>query len=936
MTGETVPKPQAEKVNQTSGQSSTGRLQKLNYYGSEAGAATGQVKDNVKQHLKRKPEATKTTHDDTFDIPVEHEETPVTKKRGRPKKNEATVTSSIKQKATTTSRAAKVDSQAVKGKNKSRSKQKAAEADPDDDFIGSTKAVMAEPNVERTTVTRATRSKQPTARPDTARQPQQAQLQTQQRTTVEHEDQDRSNVSDSNHDSESYAQFESEMVDLGEDEHENEQEDEHEDQPRKQNEPSQYSLAMRLDATRGDLDTSILHQDENDAIVEHPVSERTRKMPPPKVPQHKTPVAVMSDSTKPMQQAKTISPELTQIKPVDKTRKVSLVPFDASGPRIQGTIKTGKSSEDPSVQQDFSIANRSGIKQLVMASPKLFSPHESAATQDVQSLLETMNPLHKDTPRDEQSRAANVSNGNASELEAHGHEGPDSPLSANTEKTSPPVSHSRGDRLSNITEELIDLGTKAKQSLKSYQDTVSTGQDEPVQSVVETTREHNHDDVEYQDQGFADLMTATTTDIAHMSSPDDDRIGTFKRVTADGSPLPTRIAPRSETSTSAIAKTRLNEAVADHEAKKVHFVSVVAANEHGAGQQIFMDSLEERFAEKEDVPHIEVARGRRRTAHKEPDQAAIHVDMPKEKDVLPAKKGVIADQASALALVPSQKAHNVPETETARTLKPIQFNKLPSADKARSVASSKAQEKTLNSFRKSPEKSLKATSGQALKEDATRNMMRILRSESPDDQIIVPTKKSIGEQFEDDTEQEEEGDADVQMLDDDDSDPEKTLVNEDEVDDQSSGSESGASEVSDSEQGSETMQTPSQDNDVEKDQWRAALAGHQARLFDSLVEISHQLVRNLVDKETAVGDILSDYRRDGFRLIEQLKLDHLRQVKEWQNQIKQADSELRTNLEASHGRLSNYIRHLPQTRKQTSKRDMSAINRQFNTLLQSK
>ncbi|GAB7359498.1 hypothetical protein MBLNU230_g6143t1 [Neophaeotheca triangularis] len=56
--------------------------------------------------------------------------------------------------------------------------------------------------------------------------------------------------------------------------------------------------------------------------------------------------------------------------------------------------------------------------------------------------------------------------------------------------------------------------------------------------------------------------------------------------------------------------------------------------------------------------------------------------------------------------------------------------------------------------------------------------------------------------------------------------------------------------------------------------WRNGLKPHQMNLFDELVSVSHQLVRHIVDKETATQHILSDYRRRGENLIKQMQLLH--------------------------------------------------------------
>ncbi|GAB7343966.1 hypothetical protein MBLNU457_1906t1 [Dothideomycetes sp. NU457] len=932
-------KSHADDVNQTSGQSSAGRLQKLGYYGSGADISPSQAKDITKRQSKRKPEATKATEDDTFDIPVEHEEAPVAKKRGRSKKNDDTAALSVKQK--NSSKVAKVDSQAVKGKNKSRSKQKAAEEDPDDDFIEPTKALTTNPKAQRTVNTRSTRSKQSTARPEPVSSPQQAQAQVQQSSIVRRQHHNRSNTRGGKYENESFAEFFSEVTNVNE--HEDEHDDEHEDEPRKQKEPSQYSLGMRIDAQNDDLDISVLSQDEDSGTVEHPVSERTRKMPPPKVPQSRTPVAMMLGSTNKTQQAKTTPLGQTHIESDAKDRKQSIVPFDANGPRIQGTTKTGKSAEDPSVQQDFSIVNRSGTKELVMIAPKPSAAYEPAAGENVQSLLETMNPViskRNQSVRIEQSRSVNVSDSRASEVEIPGHVQPDSPLSANTGMTSPQSSHSQERRLSEPTKKPSDLEATAEQSVRVVENTVITGREGPVQFLDEAAHQQSQGEIDDQGDDDTDIIAAELNDLVSLSSPDRHHPEILKRVAPNDSPLPTHTARRPETTASTDALSRLKQAVANQEAKKVHFMPVASPHKYAAAQSKSADGLGGRYFAKEESPNIEVAGEHPRTTYRVAVQNATHVDMPKEKGVVQTTEAVIAGQALALALVPTQKAHDVPETSEPRTMKSAKFSELPSADKASSMAAPKVQRENQTSVRRSPERPFDTVSSQPPQETVTRNAIKMLRGDSPDEQVRVPLNKSIGERFQDNTEQEEEGDADVQMLDDDDDDddddPDKTLVNEDEVDDQDNDTESGQSEEYHSEPESEIMQSPSQGTDVERDEWRAALAAHQVNLFDSLIEISHQLVRNLVDKESAVGDILSDYRRDGFHLLEQLKLEHRRNIKVWHNSVMQAHSQLRKDLQDRSAKMDGYISKLQQTRKPTPKRNMAAINKQFNVLLQSK
>ena len=78
--------------------------------------------------------------------------------------------------------------------------------------------------------------------------------------------------------------------------------------------------------------------------------------------------------------------------------------------------------------------------------------------------------------------------------------------------------------------------------------------------------------------------------------------------------------------------------------------------------------------------------------------------------------------------------------------------------------------------------------------------------------------------------------------------------------------------------------------------WRSGLKPHQMIVFDELVNISHRLVSNLVDNETAVTDIVEDYRRRGSNLVEQMHLSHARQYQKYVDTLKERKKRLRKDL----------------------------------------
>lgn len=111
-----------------------------------------------------------------------------------------------------------------------------------------------------------------------------------------------------------------------------------------------------------------------------------------------------------------------------------------------------------------------------------------------------------------------------------------------------------------------------------------------------------------------------------------------------------------------------------------------------------------------------------------------------------------------------------------------------------------------------------------------------------------------------------------------DSDPDKTLVESRSPKRTHRGKPKQKPYESDSDfSSSHESSASSQDTSIVEDDmtsWRNALQPHQANLFDELVGVSHQLVRHLVDRETATQHIVSDYRRRGENLIKQMQLLH--------------------------------------------------------------
>lgn len=101
-------------------------------------------------------------------------------------------------------------------------------------------------------------------------------------------------------------------------------------------------------------------------------------------------------------------------------------------------------------------------------------------------------------------------------------------------------------------------------------------------------------------------------------------------------------------------------------------------------------------------------------------------------------------------------------------------------------------------------------------------------------------------------------------------DPEKTLVEPERrkyrqnyVSSSSSNSQSGTStQVSQPDESSEGGKNGEADA-----KWRKALEPHQGNMLESLLAISHHLIRHLIDKETAIHDIVTDFANHGKNLI---------------------------------------------------------------------
>lgn len=147
-----------------------------------------------------------------------------------------------------------------------------------------------------------------------------------------------------------------------------------------------------------------------------------------------------------------------------------------------------------------------------------------------------------------------------------------------------------------------------------------------------------------------------------------------------------------------------------------------------------------------------------------------------------------------------------------------------------------------------------------------------------------------------------------------DEDPDKTLVNEEDGEDFAGAYEvevsSSRSSQSSVRGGKLTDIAMEPDDPLLK--WRDALKSHQVSLFDQLVQVAHELVSHLVDKETAIADIVNDYSASGLNLIEQMESKQSADIDEY--------------LEAASKNSKTFARGFKQV-KNTLKKDLEDVKR---------
>ncbi|GAB1735476.1 hypothetical protein NU219Hw_g3104t2 [Hortaea werneckii] len=112
--------------------------------------------------------------------------------------------------------------------------------------------------------------------------------------------------------------------------------------------------------------------------------------------------------------------------------------------------------------------------------------------------------------------------------------------------------------------------------------------------------------------------------------------------------------------------------------------------------------------------------------------------------------------------------------------------------------------------------------------------------------------------------------------------------------------------------------------------WRNALQPYQVDLFDELVIVSHRLMRNLIDRETAAREVVEDYRSRGTRLVAQMEETHASLYKEHMDGLTQRKMKLRKEL----GKCNDQLHEMVTTVKAASHERQERLQRRSNEVAQ--
>ncbi|KAK5137647.1 hypothetical protein LTR08_007942 [Meristemomyces frigidus] len=152
---------------------------------------------------------------------------------------------------------------------------------------------------------------------------------------------------------------------------------------------------------------------------------------------------------------------------------------------------------------------------------------------------------------------------------------------------------------------------------------------------------------------------------------------------------------------------------------------------------------------------------------------------------------------------------------------------------------------------------------------------------------------------------------------DEDDDPDKTLV--DPVAQKAKPQKRLASAPSDD--SSEISSSSDQTSDTMREIgiWRSALQPYQVNLFDELVNVSHRLVRHLVDHETGARDAADDYRRRGLKLIEEMERSHAQQYQQYVLDLKHRKKLIRKDLGKCKEQLNDAVAAVERAKERRAK-----------------
>ncbi|KAK0365402.1 hypothetical protein LTR02_013230 [Friedmanniomyces endolithicus] len=110
--------------------------------------------------------------------------------------------------------------------------------------------------------------------------------------------------------------------------------------------------------------------------------------------------------------------------------------------------------------------------------------------------------------------------------------------------------------------------------------------------------------------------------------------------------------------------------------------------------------------------------------------------------------------------------------------------------------------------------------------------------------------------------------------------------------------------------------------------WRDALRPHQLNLFDELVAVSHRLVRHLVDHETAMHEAVYDYQRRGLNMIEQAELVRAQDYEKSLKQLAHEKEAVRQGLQQQSERMRGAMERVLLMKAERGKTDVLLLAEQ--------